>query len=87
MKYVNATAILPPELVKELQEYMQGGYIYIPAVPEQRKCWGETSGYRKELLCRNNKILKEYENGISIEELADKYNLSVHTIRKIIYTN
>ena len=31
MKYVNANAILPEELVKELQEYLQAGYIYVPA--------------------------------------------------------
>lgn len=29
MKYINATILLPDELVKELQEYIQGGYIYI----------------------------------------------------------
>ena len=49
MKYVNARALLPKELVSELQEYIQGGYLYIPAVQEQKKCWGELSGYREEL--------------------------------------
>ena len=87
MKYINAAALLPEELVKELQKYIQGGYIYVPAIPEQRKCWGEASGSRKELLCRNSKILEEYQNGISIEKLADKYYLSVHAVRKIIYKN
>lgn len=27
MKYVNAAGLLPRELVQELQEYIQGGYI------------------------------------------------------------
>lgn len=40
MKYINATILLPDELVKELQGYIQGGYIYVPAIHEQRKCWG-----------------------------------------------
>ena len=31
MKYLNAQAILPDALVKELQAYIQGGYIYVPA--------------------------------------------------------
>lgn len=31
MKYLNAKDILPALLVKELQGYIQGGYIYIPA--------------------------------------------------------
>lgn len=85
MKYVNAKIILPDILIKELQGYIQGGYIYIPAIQEQRKCWGELSGYRKELQQRNNRIKDEYQKGFSIDELADEYCLSIHTIRKIIY--
>lgn len=30
MKYINAKDILPNALVKELQNYIQGGYIYVP---------------------------------------------------------
>ncbi|MDE5597189.1 MAG: hypothetical protein K2J04_05100 [Lachnospiraceae bacterium] len=85
MKYINAAMILPDELVKELQGYIQGGYIYVPAIHEQRKCWGELSGYRKELHQRNSRIIEEYKNGISIEELAERYYLSIYAIRKIIY--
>lgn len=85
MKYVNAKILLPDGLVKELQEYIQGGYIYVPAIQEQQKHWGELSGYRKELQERNASIVAEYRSGISIEELADKYFLSVYAIRKIIY--
>ena len=47
MKYLNAQAILPDALVKELQAYIQGGYIYVPVKPEQQKRWGEASGYRQ----------------------------------------
>lgn len=39
MKYINANAILPDMLVKELQKYVQAGYIYIPAKGEQHKSW------------------------------------------------
>ena len=85
MKYINAAMLLPDELVKELQGYIQGGYIYVPAVHEQRRGWGELSGYRKELHQRNSRIIEEYKNGISIEELAERYYLSIHAIRKIIY--
>ena len=31
MKYVNARDLLPEALVRELQGYLQGGYVYIPA--------------------------------------------------------
>lgn len=87
MKYINATILLPDELVKELQGYIQGGYIYVPAIHERRKCWGELSGYRKELNQRNSIIVEGYKNGISIEELADRFYLSIHAIRKILYQN
>lgn len=85
MKYINAKTLLPDSLVKELQGYIQGGYIYIPSSQEQPRSWGELSGYRKELEQRNRKILEEYSRGSSIETLADNYYLSVHAIRKIIY--
>lgn len=85
MKYFNAKEILPARLVEELQTYMQAGYIYIPAKAEQHKSWGELSGYRKELKDRNQKIISDYKQGISMECLADFYHLSVHAIRKIIY--
>lgn len=45
----------------------------------------ELSGYRKELAKRNAAIIMEYDNGISVEELAERYFLSVSAIRKIIY--
>lgn len=85
MKYINANAILPDMLVEELQKYVQAGYIYIPAKDEQHKSWGELSGYRKELYERNEIIIKKHQSGVSIEELAEEYYLSVYAIRKIIY--
>ncbi len=85
MKYINAAAILPDALVKELQKYVQAGYIYVPAIDGQRRTWGERSGYRKELQKRNEKILAEYQQGASADDLADRYHLSVYAIRKIIY--
>ena len=85
MKYINAKFLLPDALVKELQHYIQGGYLYIPTDQTQQKCWGEKSGYRQELQQRNRRIVEEFRNGISMEELAEKYFLSVYAIRKIIY--
>ncbi len=85
MKYINAAAIFPDALVKELQKYVQAGYIYIPAREEQRRAWGELSGCRKELQARNEKIPAAYRQDVSADELADRYHLSVYAIRKIIY--
>jgi len=85
MKYFNAQIILPEALVKELQNYVQGEYIYVPVKQEQQKRWGEVSGYRQELEQRNQQIKKEYQSGISMERLSEKYCLSLYAIRKIIY--
>ena len=85
MKYINANEILPDVLVKEIQKYVQAGYIYIPAKSEQHRSWGELSGYRRELERRNKAILAEYHRGVTVGELADRYYLSVYAIRKIIY--
>ena len=59
MKYGNAKVILPDALVKELQKYVQGEYIYVPIEQKKQKRWGEVSGYRKELEQRNRQIRKE----------------------------
>lgn len=85
MKYLNAKVILPDALVKELQTYIQGGYLYIPVEEEQQKRWGEVSGYRQELKERNRQIKEGYQSGIPIESLSEQYGLSFYAVRKIIY--
>ena len=72
-------------LLPERRFYIQGGYLYVPADQAQQKRWGEASGYRQELQQRNRQIVEEFQNGISMEALAEKYFLSVSAIRKIIY--
>ncbi|MEE0435586.1 MAG: CD3324 family protein [Peptococcaceae bacterium] len=83
MKYINANEILPEALVRELQQYLSGGYIYVPSV--QAKGWGEVSGYRRELASRNRAIVCAYREGTTVPELAKRYALSESAIRKIIY--
>ena len=85
MKYIKADSILPVALVEELQNYIQGGYIYIPSKKDNKKKWGELSGYKLEIKQRNIKIKKDYQQGKSIDELDDSYCLSVYSIKKIIY--
>ena len=70
MKYINAKFLLPDALVKELQHYIQGGYLYIPTDQTQQKCWGEKSGYRQELQQRNCRIRAARRQGASLEHLA-----------------
>ncbi|PLS01833.1 CD3324 family protein [Neobacillus cucumis] len=86
MAYVKATAILPDELISEIQKYVQGETIYIPKLEDSYQKWGIRSGSRKMLDERNMAIKKLFKNGRSIEQLADQYCLSPETIKKIVYT-
>lgn len=85
MKYIKADSVLPIALVEELQSYIQGGYIYVPSRKDSKKKWGELSGCKYEIEQRNRNIRKDYRQGKSVDELADIYYLSIHSIRKIIY--
>ena len=85
MKYENANNILPKELLNEVQKYAAGRLLYIPSGDERRN-WGEVSGYREKLQKRNLMICNMYANGMTISDLADKYFLSLDSIKKIIYS-
>ena len=63
MKYINADMILPDSLVKELQKYVQPGYIYIPAIEDQHRSWGELSGG----LLPNTKYFCSYSTNSGVE--------------------
>ena len=49
MKYLNAQVILPDALVKELQNYVQGAYVYVPVQPELQKRYFHERSVRKIL--------------------------------------
>lgn len=83
MKYKNAEEILPLELLKQIQTYVCGEYLYIPICGNKR-AWGEKSGSKNELKERNFLIKEKYKNGYSVLELAQEYFLSESSIRKII---
>ncbi len=85
MNYINAEKILPEHLVKEIQQYVQGGFVYIPSQPEKRKRWGEKSGYRDYIRKRNMDIKSKYEKGHTKDDLAKEFCLSIDSIKKIIY--
>jgi len=82
--YKNGKDILPEELLKELQKYIQGETIYIPKT-EVRKAWGENNGTRTAIKERNLEIYKLYKKGIKIMEISDIFNLSDDSIRKIVF--
>lgn len=86
MRYVKAETILPDVLLREIQKFVQGEYLYIPSQPETKKKWGENSGSREHILNRNEDIRNKYKSGYSIVGLAKEFFLSTDSIKKIIYT-
>ncbi|MCC3868892.1 CD3324 family protein [Terrisporobacter mayombei] len=87
MKYENANDILPLHIIEMLQEYVDGKYLYIPRKENNKKSWGEESGFRQELNNRNRKIIEEYNNGKTVKEISQNYYLTEHSIRRIIRDN
>lgn len=84
MKYVKAQDVLPEEIVKIIQEYVDGKYLYVPRKNENHKAWGEKSGIKNSLKVRNNEIYKKYIDGSTIDKLTQEYYLSEKSIRRII---
>lgn len=86
MPYTNAEEVLPPELLNEVQKYIQGEQIYIPRPGDVRLGWGVKNGTRQMLERRNLEIRQLKRTGCTILELADRFNLSPDSIRKILYS-
>ncbi|GAA0086466.1 CD3324 family protein [Clostridium sp. CTA-7] len=84
MKYIKAQDVLPEEIVKIIQEYVDGEYLYVPRKNDNHKAWGEKSGIKSSLKVRNNEIYKKYIAGTTINELTKEYYLSEKSIRRII---
>lgn len=84
MSYKKAIYVLPQELLEKVQEYIDGEFIYIPRIADQRKRWGSSTATRKELQDRNARIYMDYLVGKHMEELAETYFLSLKSIQRII---
>ncbi len=84
MSYINAEEILPETLIRQIQEYTDGVYIYIPRKPGTRHAWGQETAYKAELKTRNDHIRKDHAAGLGIAALSGKYHLSGKSIRRIL---
>jgi len=84
MKYAKAQDVLPEEIVKIIQKYVDGKYLYVPRRDENHKAWGEKSGIKNNLKIRNKEIYEKYIDGATINELTQEYYLSEKSIRRII---
>lgn len=81
MSYINANIILPGELVKEIQQYVNGVNLYIPKLPGVKDT---CSSYQLEIYKRNQEIYKMFLQGAKIPDLAGKYYLSDKSIYRIL---
>ncbi|MED4782040.1 CD3324 family protein [Brevibacillus choshinensis] len=85
MSYKRAIHILPNDLLEMVQEYVDGEFIYIPRKSGNKKEWGSNTSTRiEELQQRNMQIYEDYLAGNSLQELSDKYFLSLKSIQRII---
>ena len=84
MRYQKAEDVLPAQLLAEIQKYADGVYLYIPRRPDHRKSWGNSTRYREELQMRNASIRFLHREGLSAEELAERFHLSVKSIQRVL---
>ncbi|QAA32262.1 CD3324 family protein [Clostridium manihotivorum] len=84
MKYIKANNVLPEDMIKAIQEYVDGEFLYIPRKNENQKAWGEKNGIKDILKNRNHEIFQKHKEGITMKELAAMYFLSEQSVRRII---
>ncbi|MBD5645469.1 DNA-binding response regulator [Clostridium botulinum] len=84
MGYKQANKIFPVDLLNEIQNYVDGQYVYIPRKDGNQRMWGEVNRSKEIISKRNIEIFKKYNNGTSVKELASMYYLSPKTIYKVI---
>ena len=83
MKYRNAAEILPPQLLQELQKYVQGETLYIPKV--KRASWGMGTGARTFFSKRDTHIRSQFSRGVAMEKLSEEHFISEDAVKKIVY--
>ncbi len=84
MSYKKAEKILPRELLEQVQQYVDGEYLYIPRLSGHKQNWGSATTTRRELQERNRKIYEAYQSGASTAELAREFYLSPKSIQRIL---
>ena len=84
MRYLNAEDVLPAALLEQIQQYADGIYLYIPRRADHRQSWGSSTRYREELRQRNESIRHLHREGLDPQALAERFHLSVKSIRRIL---
>jgi Mor family transcriptional regulator len=84
MGYTNANKLLPYALLREVQRYVDGAYLYVPRKSGEKRAWGGGTGIRETLLARNREIVAKRRAGRTIADLSAEYFLSDKTIARIV---
>ena len=84
MGYRNGSVLLPAELLKQIQDYVDGEYIYIPRLTANRKKWGDNTEARSMLAERNAEIYCKYKSSVPVRQLSETYCISPQGIYKIL---
>ena len=84
MRYIKAADVLPEELIRQIQSYVDGETLYIPRKESRRKAWGDNTSSKEQVRARNEAIFRQYQAGVSISRLAEEYYLAPKSIQKII---
>lgn len=87
MGYVKAEQVLPDEIIRLVQQYVDGANIYIPKREDTKAGWGEASHTKQRLQERNQQIFEAYVSGEKVADLAKQYFLSEKSIWRIVGQN
>lgn len=87
MGYKNGSVLLPAQLLRQIQDYVDGEYIYIPRLTGKRKRWGDNTDARSMLAERNSEIYRKYKSGVPVKQLSETYYISPQGIYKILSTH
>lgn len=82
MKYRNAVQVLPEDLIREIQKYAQGEYLYIPV--KEKPSRRSPTDYSTELGKRDGRIYRMHLEGMDNRSLAENFHLSGSSIRRIL---
>lgn len=83
MGYIRAEDVLPENILTLVQQYVDGEMLYIPRKGDKRS-WGSKTCTRQELTRRNDQMYADYQSGVTVQELADRYYLTEKSVQRII---
>ena len=84
MRYMKAADVLPPDLLAQVQAYIDGEYLYIPRRETNRMLWRAANVPKAVTLTRNLGSYPGHREECSGVQLAEAYFLAPKSIWKII---